>query len=113
MDGKNDPIITMATDLAEIMMKGMTGERVGLLTALPILEYVPSWFPGAEYQSEARKCRDMVASFCDLPFSMAKRQAETGRLPRSFVLDMLEQGEAEGLYAKDIAAGIHIAAAET
>ncbi|KIK24043.1 hypothetical protein PISMIDRAFT_421565 [Pisolithus microcarpus 441] len=103
----------MATDLAEIMMKGMTGERVGLLTALPILEYVPSWFPGAEYQSEARKCRDMVASFCDLPFSMAKRQAETGRLPRSFVLDMLEQGEAEGLYAKDIAAGIHIAAAET
>ncbi|KAI6024701.1 family 64 cytochrome P450 [Pisolithus microcarpus] len=103
----------MATDLAEIMMKGMTGERVGLLTALPILEYVPSWFPGAEYQSEARKCRDMVASFSDLPFSMAKRQAETGRLPRSFVLDMLEQGEAEGLYAKDIAAGIHIAAAET
>ncbi|KAI6108178.1 cytochrome P450 [Pisolithus sp. B1] len=113
VDGKNDPIITMATDLAEIMMKGMTGERVGLLTALPILEYVPSWFPGADYQGEARRCRDMVASFSDLPFSMAKKQAETGTLSHSFVFDMLGQGEGEGLYAKDIAAGIHIAAAET
>ena len=36
VNGKDDPIITMASSLAEIMAKGMTSERMGLLMALPI-----------------------------------------------------------------------------
>ena len=36
VDGKDDPVITMASCLAEIMTKGITGERLGLLMALPI-----------------------------------------------------------------------------
>ncbi|KAI6155075.1 cytochrome P450 [Pisolithus tinctorius] len=115
VDGKNDPVITMATGLAEVMAKGLTVERVGLLTALPILKYVPSWFPGAAFQDEARKCRGMVASFSDFPFSMAKKQAETGGLQPSFISDMLGQGEVEveESDAKETATGIYIAAGET
>ncbi|KAI6128866.1 cytochrome P450 [Pisolithus croceorrhizus] len=109
VNGKNDPIITMAAGLAGIMGKGITSERVGLLTALPILEYVPSWFPGASFQDEARTCRDLVTSFSDYPFSIAKRQAEAGGLLPSFISDMLGQGEVEESDAKETAT----AAAET
>ncbi|KAI6108176.1 cytochrome P450 [Pisolithus sp. B1] len=114
VNGRNDPIITMAAGLAGIMGKGITSERVGLLTALPILEYVPSWFPGASFQDEARTCRDLVTSFSDYPFSIAKRQAqEAGGLLPSFISDMLGQGEVEESDAKETATGIYIAAAET
>ncbi|KAI6042947.1 cytochrome P450 [Pisolithus marmoratus] len=93
VDEKNDPVIKMATDMADIMAKGLTSERAGLLTALPILKYIPSWFPGASFQDEARRSRDMVASFSNFSFSMAKRQAEAGVLQPSFVSDMLGQRE--------------------
>ncbi|KAI6042932.1 cytochrome P450 [Pisolithus marmoratus] len=113
MDGKNDSIISIATSLAQNMTKGMTAERVGLLTALPILKYVPSWFPGAELQEEARKCRNMIASFSDIYFAKAKEQAEAGVLQASFVSDILQQGETEELAARQAAIGIYIAAGES
>ncbi|KAI6042914.1 cytochrome P450 [Pisolithus marmoratus] len=113
MEEKKDPIISMATSLAESIVKGMTTGRVGLLTALPILTYLPSWFPGAAFQDDARRCRDMMASFSDIPFAMAKEQAETGALQRSFVSDILEQGETEESAAKNTVASIYIAAGET
>lgn len=113
MDGKNDPIISMANSLAESMTKGLTAERAGLLMALPILKYVPSWFPGAAFQDEARRCRSTMESFSDIPFSMAKEQAESGVLQPSFVSDILQQGEAEESVARETATGIYIAAGET
>lgn len=36
VDGKDDHVIKLASGLAEIMAKGMTGDRMGLLMALPI-----------------------------------------------------------------------------
>ncbi|KAI6116835.1 cytochrome P450 [Pisolithus croceorrhizus] len=113
VDGKNDPVITMAAGLAGSIAKGMTSERTGLLTALPILQYVPSWFPGASFQDEARRCRDMVASASDYPFTMAKRQAEADGLLPSFISDMLAQGEVDESDAKETATGIYLAASET
>ncbi|KAI6120005.1 cytochrome P450 [Pisolithus croceorrhizus] len=113
VDGKNDPIIKMAVGLAASIAKGITSERAGLLTALPILQYIPSWFPGASFQDEARACRDLVASFSDYPFSLAKRQAEAGGLLPSFISDMLGQGEVEESDAKETATGIYLGAAET
>ncbi|KAI6155079.1 cytochrome P450 [Pisolithus tinctorius] len=113
LDGKDDPIISMAASLVESMTKGVTAERVGLLTALPILKYIPSWFPGAAFQDEARRCRNMMASFADVPFAKAKEQAEAGVLQPSFVSDILQQGEADESAAKETAAGIYAAAGET
>ncbi|KAI6006592.1 cytochrome P450 [Pisolithus orientalis] len=88
MDGKNDPIISMAASLAEGMTTGVTAERVGLLAALPILKYIPSWFPGAAFQDEARRCRNMMASFANAPFAKAKEQATTSTL-KVLVLAMI------------------------
>ncbi|KAI6123318.1 cytochrome P450 [Pisolithus croceorrhizus] len=113
MEGKNDPIISMANSLAESMTKGLTAERAGLLIAIPILKYVPSWFPGAAFQDEARRCRNMMESFSDIPFAMAKEQSEAGILQTCFVSDILQQEDTEESTARETATGIYIAAGET
>lgn len=113
MDGKNDPIFSMANSLAESMTTGITAERAGLLIALPILKYVPPWFPGAAFQDEARRCRNMMESFSDIPFAMAKEQAEAGVLQPSFVSDILQQEDTEESTARETATGIYIAAGES
>ncbi|KAI6169120.1 cytochrome P450 [Pisolithus thermaeus] len=112
IEGKDDPIISLANRLADVMSKGITGERIGLLRALPMLKYVPLWFPGATFQHEAQQCRDLVATFSELPFAVAKKQAETSGLQPSFVSDILTQGEEESA-AKVTATGVYLAAAES
>lgn len=112
IEGKDDPIISLANRLADVMSKGITGERIGLLRALPMLKYVPLWFPGAAFQHEAQQCRDLVAAFSELPFAVAKKQAETSGLQPSFVSDILTQGEEESA-AKVTATGVYLAAAES
>ncbi|KAI6042966.1 cytochrome P450 [Pisolithus marmoratus] len=129
IEGKGDPIISLANRLAAVMSRGITGEKIGLLRALPMLKYVPLWFPGATFQHEAQQCRDLVAAFSELPFAMAKKQAvnsprlgqvddvdcrqETIGLQPSFVSDILIQGEEEESAAKVTATGVYLAAAES
>ncbi|KDQ08761.1 hypothetical protein BOTBODRAFT_59124 [Botryobasidium botryosum FD-172 SS1] len=38
----------------------------------PILKYVPSWFPGAGFQREAEKVRELTYSMMDVPFQRVK-----------------------------------------
>ncbi len=40
---------------------------------LPILKYVPEWFPGAGFQRKAREWRVLAQRMVDLPFSGAMR----------------------------------------
>jgi len=42
-----DPIIDRAHEVIEITKKVLVPERAALTMALPFLEYMPSWFPGA------------------------------------------------------------------
>ncbi|KAI6003405.1 cytochrome P450 [Pisolithus marmoratus] len=105
IEGKDDPIISLANRLAAVMSKGITGEK--------IVKYVPLWFPGATFQHEAQQCRDLVSAFSELPFAVAKKQAETSGLQPSFVSDILTQGEEEESAAKVTATGVYLAAAES
>ncbi|KIM68481.1 hypothetical protein SCLCIDRAFT_955299 [Scleroderma citrinum Foug A] len=113
VDGKDDHVIKLASGLAEIMAKGMTGDRMGLLMALPILEYLPTWFPGAGFKREARRCKDMIKSVSELPFALAKKQMESTSLQPSLIADILAYGGVEDSAAQETATGIFIAAAES
>ncbi|KAI6116851.1 cytochrome P450 [Pisolithus croceorrhizus] len=109
IEGKDDPIISLANRLADVMSKGITGERIGLLRALP-MRYQTLFrykFPGATFQHEAQQCRDLVATFSELPFAVAKKQVETSGLQPSFVSDILTQGEEESA-AKVTATGVYL-----
>ncbi|KAL4072598.1 cytochrome P450 [Scleroderma yunnanense] len=108
VDGKDDPVITLANGLAEVMTKGITAERAGLLMAVPILEHLPSWFPGTGFKKEARRSKDMIKVVSELPFSIAKKQMESNLLQSSLVADILTHGRVEDSDAKETAMGIFI-----
>ncbi|KAG6333943.1 hypothetical protein ID866_5140 [Astraeus odoratus] len=113
MQEKDDPVIALAGHIAEKITKGVTGERTGLLMALPILEHLPSWFPGAAFKKDARRCKDMIATISDRPFMAAKEQVESTGPQRNLVSDILTHGGVGLSDAKDTAAGIYLAAAES
>ncbi|KAI6098051.1 cytochrome P450 [Pisolithus croceorrhizus] len=79
VEGKDDPIFAMANGLAELMSREMTVDRISLLKVMPLLQYLPSWFPGAGFKPKAGQCKEMVAKMAELPFAMAKDEMATTR----------------------------------
>ncbi|KAJ7111231.1 cytochrome P450 [Mycena epipterygia] len=84
----NDPYIT----LAEKAVHGFavaTVPGVYLVNTMPILKHVPSWFPGAGFQRQAKEWRRLARGMLEIPFAETKRQMEAGVAPPSFTADSL------------------------
>lgn len=113
IEGKNDPIIAMATSLGIILSEETTPEKGGLLMAFPLLRYFPAWFPGLGFKRYAGASRKMVRTLAERPYNTAKQQMESGILPQCLVHDFLTHGDVEEASAKDAAAGVYLAAAES
>ncbi|KAI6003411.1 cytochrome P450 [Pisolithus marmoratus] len=113
VEGKDDPIFAMANGLAETVCKEVTPNKVGLLKAMPFLQYLPSWFPGAGFKRTGAQCREMIAEMADVPFAMAKNEMERGELSHCMISDMLKHGEVEEAAAKAAVSSIYLAGAET
>ncbi|KAL4072597.1 cytochrome P450 [Scleroderma yunnanense] len=114
IEGKNDPIITLATELGDILSKETTPERSGLLMAFPLLQYFPAWFPGFGFKYDAKISRKTVRTLAELPYCMAKQQMESGILPQCLVYDFLTNSASlEEKSAKDAASGVYLASAES
>ena len=45
---------------------------------LPILKYIPSWFPGAGFQKKAAHWRTLVTTMIEKPFGYVKEQMVGG-----------------------------------
>jgi hypothetical protein len=64
----NDPYIKIAEEavgaIAELMIPGAF-----LVDIIPILKYVPEWFPGAKFQSKAAILRKHAASIRNITFA--------------------------------------------
>ena len=64
----NDPHIKIAEEaigtLAELLIPGAF-----LVDIIPILKYVPEWFPGAKFQSKAAVMRKHAAIMRNAPFA--------------------------------------------
>jgi hypothetical protein len=51
----------------------VTGSGTYLVDILPILRHVPSWFPGAAFQKQAKACRKIQEDFRHLPYEQTIR----------------------------------------
>ncbi|KAI6042946.1 cytochrome P450 [Pisolithus marmoratus] len=113
IEGKNDPIISMATSLGVILSEETTPEKSGLLMAFPMLQYLPAWFPGLGFKRYAKASRKMARALADLPYNTAKQQMAAGILPQCLLHDFFTHGDVEEASTKDAAAGVYLAAAES
>ncbi|KAJ6503785.1 cytochrome P450 [Mycena sanguinolenta] len=84
----DDPYVGMAYEAVEgLSHAGVPGRY--LVDSLPILKYVPSWFPGAKFKREAKKWRKHSQRLADSPLEETKRQMELGIARPSFAADSL------------------------
>ena len=72
-DRSEDPLV----NIAEKAMQGFArASEPGafLVDTVPVLKYVPSWFPGAQFQREAERMRHDLEELYDVPYDFVKEQ---------------------------------------
>jgi hypothetical protein len=83
----NDPFVAIAQeagdDASELFIAGAF-----LVDILPILKYVPAWFPGANFQRKAAIMRTHSENLRNAPFAEAKNLMVF--TPRSFLFQLLD-----------------------
>ena len=69
----NDPYISVASEAIEgVSEAGVPGAF--LVDLLPVLKYVPSWFPGAEFKRKAARWRALISETLERPYHRVKRE---------------------------------------
>ena len=88
----NDPYIKVAEEAvaaaAELLITGAF-----LVDIIPILKYVPEWFPGAKFQREAAMMRQHAARIRNFTFVETKRLMVYAPLPFFESLDGMFSGQ--------------------
>ena len=68
----SDPYVEIADRVLDEFAKATTPGAF-LVDAVPILRYVPSWFPGADFQKLAVKWRASLTHMVEAPFALVKK----------------------------------------
>ncbi|CAL1702358.1 unnamed protein product [Somion occarium] len=61
-----------------------------LVDVLPVLRYLPSWFPGAGFQRIASEWREDLRQMADIPYELVKQKMREGAALPSFTSRLLE-----------------------
>ncbi|KAJ6460011.1 cytochrome P450, partial [Mycena sanguinolenta] len=69
----NDPYISLAEEAGKAFSLAMVPGRF-LVDSIPLLKYVPEWFPGAGFKRIAREVRALTQKLRDVPFAETKRR---------------------------------------
>ncbi|KAK1227831.1 hypothetical protein PQX77_009144 [Marasmius sp. AFHP31] len=86
--GPNDPLIRTAERGVEVANQAGTLGKF-MVDVLPILKYVPVWFPGAGFKRKGREWHRAYVEMVTLPFGIVKKQMESGGAHPSFVSNRL------------------------
>ncbi|KAJ6529442.1 cytochrome P450 [Mycena vulgaris] len=85
---KNDPYVVLAEHAVNALQTAIIPGRF-LVDSVPILKYVPEWFPGASFRRKAKAWRKLARRMVDRPFAEAKRNIAEGNAPHSFTASAL------------------------
>ncbi|KAJ8521866.1 hypothetical protein ONZ45_g1493 [Pleurotus djamor] len=116
---ENDAIISQGSKtLVHLRIAGTIGTFS--VDYIPMLKYVPKWFPLAKFQMLAEESRSDVGRMCDGPFKKAKETMGRGSVAPSVVSRSLTGARQRGLVEdetesiiKDVAAVSYVGSAET
>ncbi|KIJ48507.1 hypothetical protein M422DRAFT_247854 [Sphaerobolus stellatus SS14] len=84
---ENDPYIKLIKSASEGNQNFLVG--LNLVDLIPILKYVPQWFPGASWKRNAARIRKPVTEVNTLPFKMVKKAMENGTAGPSTTADSI------------------------
>ncbi|KAJ7146878.1 cytochrome P450 [Mycena epipterygia] len=114
----NDPYIILAEQAVAAGVQAAVPGRF-LVDSIPLLKYVPDWFPGAGFKRLAKEWKKVGRALEDVPFAEAKRQFAAGTAGHSFTAESLQiLSESSNNYYQEetisaTAASMYIAGADT
>ncbi|KZT58207.1 cytochrome P450 [Calocera cornea HHB12733] len=91
---KGDPFVA-AVEEAFINGYIITTPGRWLVDSIPILRFIPEWFPGADFQKKARYYREQMKSAYKAPLDWVKAQMASGVARSSFVSKQLSSQEGD------------------
>ncbi|KAL0576517.1 hypothetical protein V5O48_005462 [Marasmius crinis-equi] len=86
----DDPYVALATKALAAVTQAVNHGAFAV-DYLPILKYVPSWFPGAEFKRKAKAWAPSAAQVKELPWQWMKQALADGTSPPSFASQNLEK----------------------
>ncbi|KAJ6507474.1 cytochrome P450 [Mycena vulgaris] len=87
---ESDPFVDLA-DKAMLEFSQIMRPGAFLIEVLPILKYVPSWVPGANFKRLAKKYKHSCDDLAEIPLAYVREQMDQGQAPSSYVADLLNQ----------------------
>ncbi|EAU83008.2 cytochrome P450 [Coprinopsis cinerea okayama7 len=85
---EDDPFIKVSEEASKISGWATQPGR-WLVDYLPILRFIPSWLPGAEWKRQGLMWRQRLRHLADIPHEWAKQQMESGVYEESFTSRLL------------------------
>ncbi|TFK48004.1 cytochrome P450 [Heliocybe sulcata] len=87
---RDDPYVTIAEKAMEVIVEAINPGAF-LVDSFPALKYVPSWFPGAEFQRKALRWKAFMKDMLNKPFEAVKDDMQQGRAVSSIAATMLQE----------------------
>ncbi|KAI5116387.1 hypothetical protein M0805_006559 [Coniferiporia weirii] len=85
-----DPLVRHAEIVGEFL-SDCTRSGKYLVDSFPILKYLPAWVPGCGFQKDAKKSREVLDWFLNVPFYDVKKKMANGNALPCFVSKSLEK----------------------
>ncbi|KAI0260543.1 cytochrome P450 [Gloeopeniophorella convolvens] len=86
---KDDPIINIAESTLESFSL-LVEPGAYMVDFIPLLKYLPAWFPGAGFHQTALNVKKDVHALADIPFQYTMREMGKGVAPPSFVTNNMQ-----------------------
>ncbi|KAF8214253.1 cytochrome P450 [Mycena galopus ATCC 62051] len=96
----NDPYIALGEEAIKSLSNVMVPGRF-LVDSIPILKYIPEWFPGAQFKRIAREGRLLSQAVRDIPFAETKRRMASGSAKSCFTVNALRHLESIPTYYQE------------
>ncbi|KAJ1311174.1 hypothetical protein OPQ81_009675 [Rhizoctonia solani] len=85
----HDPLVELINKSLESV--SITLSSTYLVEFLPILKYIPEWFPGARFKTQAREWAAIRRESIEAPFLVVRDKMEAGIVEPSFLQRLLEK----------------------
>ena len=109
---ESDPLV----NLAERMVSNLALAAMPFawpVDAIPVLKYLPGWFPGAAFKKTAQRYKQINQAFVDIPYDFVRRQMARETYNPSYVSNLVNKlsgNQSPGLVQEDEHAVKHTAA---
>ncbi|KAF8989893.1 cytochrome P450 [Cyathus striatus] len=89
---EHEPIVVLAKKVME-SASDLTVPTRYIVNSIPILRFIPSWIPGADFKRIACMYSENIHGFMNTTYSRFQKQMESGNVRDSFVLRQLQKME--------------------